>query len=222
MPVATGEFENAIRLLQKYTALVNDGNASAQIYLERGNIHQQLRMLEAALRDYDAALAADPPLDMAELASLYDNGNTCQRELGRLEEAIAAGREAVRLSPETADYHINLAASRFGTRDYQGTLDNLDNALELGADDPSLWSLRGWAHYRSGNFETALSDFNEAIDRDDDSEMYLGRGLVHHALADEIAAQADFDQYRELHPVSPEVASLEIARHLASSPFAED
>jgi hypothetical protein len=48
MPIATGEFENAIRLLQKYTTLINSGKASAKNYLNRGNIHQQLRMLEAA------------------------------------------------------------------------------------------------------------------------------------------------------------------------------
>lgn len=210
----TGEFKDAIRLLQRYSALINAGKTSAKNYLSRGKVHQQLRMLEAALRDYEAALAKTPARNAKTHAMIFNCSNTCQRELGRYREAVAAGFESVRLAPRIAEYHMNLALSCYGASDYEGALSAATNALQLNPDNSEWWALRGWSNYQLGDFATALDDFSESIARDNNINAYLGRGLSYQALNEESAACDDFDQFTALHPAGPSAASNELARHL--------
>ncbi len=212
----SGEFKDAIRLLQQYSALINAGKTSAKNYLNRGKVHQQLRMLEAALRDYAAALAKTPTRNAKTHALIYNLSNICQRELGRYQEAVVAGYESVRLAPRMVDYQINLALSCYGAGDYEGALSAASNALQLNPDNSELWSLRGWSNYQLGDFAAAHADFSESIATDNNVRSYLGRGLVYRALDDEAAARADFDQYIALHPAGPGVASNEVARYLGN------
>ena len=211
------EFTKAVRLLQKYTGLIQAGKATANTYFQRGTIHQQLRMLEAALKDYDAALSAHPTLDTQTLALIFDSGNTCQRDLGRYHEAVIAGREAVRLAPHQWEYHVNLVISQYGAGDYEGTLADVDAALELCPDNSQLWSLRGWSHYQLGDLESALDEFNESLIKEEIANTFLGRGLVYYAVGHEVAAQADFDQFASLHPAGPDAASRELARYIGGA-----
>src|SRR5258708_30162472 len=107
----SGEFKDAIRLLQQYSALINAGKTSAKNYLNRGKVHQQLRMLEAALRDYAAALAKTPTRNAKTHALVYNFSNIFQRELWRYRAAVIAGYASLRLPPRMDTSQINLAPS---------------------------------------------------------------------------------------------------------------
>lgn len=160
---ATSEFEEAVIFVQQHSQTIKEGKATALTYYKRGSAYQQLRALEAALRDYDAALNCTPPLETAQLAALHDNRNTCLRQLSRYGEAIAAGMEAVRLMPDHARYHTNLGFVRYWSQDFDAALADLNCAIELDNDESWAYGYRGMIYTLNGNPEKAIEDFSYVI-----------------------------------------------------------
>jgi predicted O-linked N-acetylglucosamine transferase (SPINDLY family) len=93
-----GRFNDAISSYQQCLAR---SPADAELYASLAACHFMVMELEGAVTNYRQALAlATEGRYLDGLAAAF-----CQQ--GRLEEAVAAHREALRLSPENARYHSN-------------------------------------------------------------------------------------------------------------------
>lgn len=188
----TSDFADTVHSLQHYTEHINNGEASAILYLKRGTAYQQLRALEAALKDYDRALAFDPPLDRISQATVQDNRNTCLRQLSRYSEAIDAGREATRLAPDTARYHTNLGFVLYWSGDYDAALKSLERALGLDKDEAWAYGYRGMIYSLTGRPELAIKDFNIVIGTGSAMSMlYSWRAQTYLQLGNYEAAETD-------------------------------
>jgi tetratricopeptide (TPR) repeat protein len=188
----TTEFEAAVRAMQQHTAEIKVGGATALIYFQRGSALQQLRALDAALKDYASALSFDPPLDEKSQAALQDNRNTCLRQLSRYDEAIAAGMEAIRLHPDNARYHTNLGFVRYWSGDYEAALSNLERALELEPNEWWAYGYRGMIYAMIGKSENAVDDFTIVIDTGGAMALlYLWRAQAHFQSGAFESAEAD-------------------------------
>lgn len=119
-------YRDAVNDLNNYEHL-QAGNVSAQFLYEREQVEIQARLFPAALNDIERAvkLLPDEPMLRAEEASL-------NYRVGQLDEAIAAAREAIRISPDYSDGHRLLGIC---LRDKGQTVEakkSLQRAAELG------------------------------------------------------------------------------------------
>jgi tetratricopeptide (TPR) repeat protein len=77
-------------------------------YLGRGILHSQRQEFDAAIADYDRAIALRP-----ENAQSYVSRGQALRQTGNLDRALADFERAITLAPQT---HSRGAAIRFGRK----------------------------------------------------------------------------------------------------------
>jgi tetratricopeptide (TPR) repeat protein len=150
------------------------------------------RLLEAALAEFDAAIAAAP-----RVAPAHNNRGAVLEALGRPDEAVAAYREALTVTPGDPDVLFNLslaltqagkpaegaetaeslirmqphrAAAHASLADARLALGQLDPAvtayresLRLSPDDASAHNGLGTALARQGRIDEAVAEFREAL-----------------------------------------------------------
>ncbi|MBD3879654.1 MAG: tetratricopeptide repeat protein [Quinella sp. 1Q5] len=88
---------------------------------------------------------------------------------------------------------------------YQGNLSGAANhctqAIELSPDNATAYSIRGAIHYKLNDFNSALADFNKAIEFNySDYKNFYNRGLAYVKLNDYRRAAQDFNQAIQLNP----------------------
>ncbi|WP_445284020.1 tetratricopeptide repeat protein [Streptomyces sp. DSM 118148] len=164
----------------------------------RGREHRNAKAYEAALTDYNAALAHDPESDRA----VWGRGMTYEL-LHRYEEALADFDRALELKPD----HAARTARRGAVHKQLGRLDDaltdLNHAIDL--DPGYVWSFlqRGLVHQAVGRYDDALIDFNHAIDLDPAELAWItiaARGLVHRDLGRHDDALTDLNHAIGLSP----------------------
>lgn len=128
----------------------------------------KVRRALSLYRDGDAAGAAA----LCEAALALDEGQADAWHLlglthldgGRFQQAVAALREAIRLAPEIAAFHVNLAVALHRLGEISAAADSLQGALRLDARLPD-------AHYNYGN---VLLD----LGRSDDAEKHFAEAAA--------------------------------------------
>ena len=91
---------------------------------------------------------------------------------GRLDDAIAAYRAAVKRWPKNA-----MALNALGytladrTERYKEASTLIKKALKIDPDSPAIIDSWGWVHFRLGNYEKALSELQRAYEQMDDHEV---------------------------------------------------
>ena len=77
---------------------------------------------------------------------------------------------------------------------YQQAIADLNQAIELGASNDSVYFNRGCAHHRQGNYLAAIDDFTQAVQLNPSlTQAYVNRAMLHHQLRHERAALEDLD-----------------------------
>jgi tetratricopeptide (TPR) repeat protein len=116
-------------------------------------------------------------------------------------------REAVS-DPDLADEYFQKAQAAFDEEDYTLAVSLLDSALMYQADHASSLTTRASAHFNLGNYQQALKDYHQAIERwpkNDENKkqlalLYLERGDTYYTLENYNDAIADFTQAIDLDP----------------------
>ena len=103
-------------------------------------------------------------------------------------------------TPGTAEDLVQKGIEKYNKKDYQGAIDNYDQAIKLKPDYALAYMGRGNARSALDNNKAAIADYNQAIQVNQNWgsvglwAAYMGRGKVRSDLGDKKAAIADYDQ----------------------------
>ena len=135
---------------------LDDQASRATVLAARARHRLALGETDQALRDTDAALAANP----ASARALVLRGMVLQ-VLGRADDALAAFAEASHLNPFDADAASHSGALRLARGDAAGARADLDAALDADASHAEALALAGLVDMHDGDFSAAARRFEE-------------------------------------------------------------
>jgi tetratricopeptide (TPR) repeat protein len=132
------------------------GEAARQNNLGVAYMNQQL--FEKALKNFEAAIAADPKSSLGRL-----NRAIALLNLQRVDEAKALLDAAVLENPKnpTAWYNLGLLYKNSG--DVEKAVDAFRHVTEIDANDADTWYFLGSAHLQARQFPEAIASFEHAI-----------------------------------------------------------
>lgn len=84
----------------------------------------------------------------------------------KMEEAVQAFEQALRIDPGHVDSLLKLGYARFHMDDYAGSNEAYDKVLQIDVTNPDAWNLKGLIHYETKNYEKALGSVEKALDSD--------------------------------------------------------
>lgn len=139
---------------------------------------------DAARLEFLQGLAAQRPGDAAVQFQL---GNVLY-DLGQLEDAIAAYRQAIVLDDQLVGAYVNLGSAQDELGRLDDALSAYEAALRLAPDDPRTLCNLGGVFFQKRRYEKAVEYFQAALEADPQSQ------LAHYNMA---IAFADAEIYRE-------------------------
>lgn len=163
-----------------------------QAHLALGKLHLQLDNQAAALEEYRALRQVDGKLAKDLLQGIREKYADCLEvhlHLGRIhleqqdyQEAAAAFRDAIRISPDRADLHVSLGEALYHLGAYDEAVKSYDNAIRLEPEAVRTHVLMAKAYVGSGSEGMAIEYLRRALelDRDEPQVHYeLGRFYLH-------------------------------------------
>ncbi|HWA01527.1 MAG TPA: hypothetical protein VG841_14565 [Caulobacterales bacterium] len=158
--------------------------------LQRAYLKEQAQQADAALADYNAAVAADP-----NDANAYIWRRAFYRNRGDYRRALADASMAIRLEPNSANnYSARASIYDEDLHDYQHAIEDLNKAVELSSAG-YLFNDRCWVRAKARRaLDLALADCERAVAAMPNNANVLdSRALAHFQLGDYQAAFADYD-----------------------------
>jgi len=174
---------------------LDPGNANA--YGLRGAMHGGKGELEEAIADFDRAIALEP----GQSDSFLNRGTARERK-GEYPGAIEDYGSAIELAPKRAGAWGGRCWSRaVAGVALESALADCQHAVELDQADANHLNSRGFVHFRLGQFDLAIRDYDAAIAADPEvaSSFYM-RGLAKARQGDRRGADADLAAATVLDP----------------------
>lgn len=202
------ENEKARKLLDEAFAW-DPENRQARLQQARWQVQDE--QLDEALATYDQ-LVEESPADTALMAERAD----AYLRAGKPETGIEVWKELEKqvAHASTAERALVLNGLAYfravGNIELDEALEDIELAIKLIGEDAAKLDTRGYVHYRRGDYQAALADLDPAVkdveqkftqgalDAHTVAVIHYHRGLVHQALEDKVAAEADFDRVRSL------------------------
>jgi tetratricopeptide (TPR) repeat protein len=190
-----GEYARALADLGRAMRI---DRTNAQVYFERGIVHQATGAYDFALRDFDAALALQPglqPVIERRAETLELRGQAFTRDLTLLNEQISE-------SPNNASLLNNRCWLRvINDVDLPLALADCNAAIVADPENSAALDSRGLVHLKMQNYQAALEDYEAAMAKDAERGHYLyGRGLARMGLGQTAEGQADLIEAERLEP----------------------
>lgn len=185
------------KAIADYTEALRINPRDEALLFNRGNAWYVLRDYDQAIADYSEVLRLNPRNTWA-----LGNRGKAYALRGDFTKAVADFSRLVQFEPENiraledrARAHVDLGETDKALADYGAAI-----RLDPRAD---LFHSRGLLHGRRGNFEEAVADFTEAIDREPTNPLpYQSRGNAHFDAGHLDEALADLDEAVRLAPQS--------------------
>lgn len=149
---------------------------------------------------------------LRKAAEVIPENGTTQRHLaealwqgGKHQEAIAHAEEACRCTPSSSDTIIRagemcLASGAIDRAHHWG-----NRAIEINAQSPSAWGLRGRSHMKLGQIEQALADFQQALRyAPNDPQLLSDVASLHKARGDHRRCLTALHQVLDAYPPGQE------------------
>lgn len=148
------------------------GRALAELLIARGDAWRLLGDNEAAYREYDAAVGADPTW-----AETFGTRGAILVDLDRPQEAVPDLIQATILAPDEYWFFNRLGIAYYDLDRPDDAMAALDEALRLNPRSDSTLYYRGYVHILAERYQLAVDDFSGAIDlRPFDPDYYEARG----------------------------------------------
>jgi Flp pilus assembly protein TadD len=147
---------------------------------------------DAAMADFDRALASDPKLWQVHALRgyLYDQRKDHDRAIGEYEKAIA-------LQPGSSLLFNNLGMSRYLKGDYKGSAEAYSRAIQLDVNNRRAYNNLGLVLYKLGHDEDALLAFKHG---GDEAAAYNNMGCLYLADKKYDKAKAAFEKALGMRP----------------------
>ena len=183
-----------------FTHAIDLARTFAEAYAARATAHSCLGQINAAIEDWDAAIAQGP-----HRAVWYAERAALQRGRGDAAAAQADLTTAISLDPEVAEFYVERAAVRRDLGDGRGQLQDLDRAMTIQPDHPAARLARAHARIEQQLWKAAVSDCNALIQGTPDAAVgYFLRARVYAEMGDSARALRDVAQALAIDPQSPE------------------
>lgn len=158
---------------------------AAQAHLKRGDLLLSRNQVDAALKSYDEAIAADPAW-----AAAYVQRGVARRAKGDLDGSIADYEKAGGLDPRSTANSTTVAESynhrgmnRFDRLEVEGALADFTKAIEHNGKEPNFFFRRGKAHLVNEELAKAVGDFDRAAALNRGSDFLTTLIRVHRGYA---------------------------------------
>ncbi len=144
-----------------YSATISRNPGCWMAYNNRGNLRLGQGRNDAAIADYEAALAlkSDDPIP-------HNNLGLALAASHRLPESIAAYRDALRLKADYPEAHVNLAVALRRSGDIPGSIAECEEALRLLPAYPEARADLARALAAGGRLPEAIAAFQSALGLD--------------------------------------------------------
>jgi eukaryotic-like serine/threonine-protein kinase len=179
--------------------------------------HDVPEKLEAARRNFEQALQADPnyPLALSGLSEIEgEYYRNIDPDPARLQRSEQLAQRALAIEPQLAEAHVALGADYGHRYDYSRAAEEYRKAVQLEPENPRAWDFLSWAlaYKQPPDPSQAEKAARESIRLEASSVSayyHLGRALTLEGRYQE--ASAAFEHVRELSPTSP-TADLGLAQ----------
>ena len=220
---ATKRYTEAIKI---YNLIISrqGKQAEAYTYSNRGVVKSYLGQKQAAISDYDRAIAINPNLAIAysnrgviksdlgqkqaaisdydraiainpNLAIAYYNRGSAKSDLGQKQAAIIDYNRAIMINPNLAIAYYNRGNTKSDLGQKQAAIVDYDRAIAINPNLAVAYANRGSAKSDLGQNQAAISDYDQAIAiNPNDAISYSNRGSAKSDLGQKQAAIADYDQ----------------------------
>lgn len=177
---------------------LNQAEQTALVYLRLADAHIRQNDVQAALRDLDQSIEAQPT------SGAYYLRGTIYQALNRQEDAQRDFDRALELDPAytpALQGGLELASD---AEDPQAIIDAASRLLASDPENVEAYFRRGVAYAQDGNMEASLEDFNKVIELSpDDPSAYFNRAIIQQSLGNYAPAVGDLTKVIELAPNNP-------------------
>lgn len=107
-----------------------------------------------------------------------------------------------KVEEKTAQFYIEQGEEKFESKDYQGAIEDFNNAIAIDPKDDNLYSKRGNAKKELEDYQGAIEDFTKVIEFNTENRAlyYTYRGQVKSYLKNYQGAIEDFSKAIEINP----------------------
>jgi tetratricopeptide (TPR) repeat protein len=155
--------QDAIPVFEQLAALLPD----------RSYPKYDLAVVLVAAKQNDAALKVLEPLltDDQQDPDILSLASEAYEAAGDTPKSVALLRQAIVLSPDTANYYVTFASLCLDHESFQVGIDMVDAGLQRIPNDPSLYISRGLLYAQLAQYDKAEADFNQAEQLDSAQSM---------------------------------------------------
>ena len=151
------------------------------MYLVRGNACHKRGDFDAAIRDYNAAIALN-----SENARVYNDRGNAYYEKGSekgdflnafFDTAIDDYSKSIELNSKDAGTYKNRGITYVAKNESDAAIKDLNKTIELDPEDANAYKYRGKAYRHKCDFDAAIDDFTQTIElAPEDANAYYSRG----------------------------------------------
>jgi len=153
------DFPTAIKL---FTEILDSGRLPkawlAPTLYFRGKAYRSSRQLDKAVTDYEAAVAADPKMDVA----FYELGATFQAK-SQHAKAVTAFGQAIALKSNNADYYYGRCVSYSWLGNFGSAINDCEAATRLRPGSADLLGTLGRLYEDGGQKQRAIETYKRAL-----------------------------------------------------------
>ena len=168
-------------------------------YAGRGQAHEQLGQLKAALEDYEQAMAILP-----QDTQIYLRSGNVRTKLKDFTGAVNDYTIALEKEPEFHEALMRRAAAYKRLQNYRAAVDDYGQVLRISPETRRAYIERAKLFMTLSTYDRALEDFSVALGLNlQDAETLTNRGSCYGNLGQSGLAQKDFAEAIRLNPRSP-------------------
>jgi len=171
--------------IRKYPGQIYDAHLNRGYYL-----HRVAKRLDAALADFDQAIALNPAAPTAWL----DRG-LLLADMNQMDSAYVCFDRTIQLDPHIVDAWNNRGVIKLRRGDLPGAIGDFTKTIELDPGYRSAYANRASAYAALREFEKSIADYRRAAELDPaNPENHLQMGIDLHQLGRYPEAVAEYDE----------------------------